>query len=186
VQALGLLRLARDSWPPIGSLRQSTGQGQRWPCAEPVMDFLVREPPQRAQQREQHEGLLGVDPGGSASASAQGRWTLLLGQLDRQLAERQQLPAGEQRQRVEMESPRQRALLRRRGNRCLDRPKCRCHGMPLKRGSQPRSRSILPCFPQVRKRPRISQSMGRPALDELHEAAFPCGGLRKSQLRETR
>lgn len=52
-QSLGLLRLARDAWQVVRSLRQPTGQGQRRPRTQPIVHLLRGQAPERAQQRHE-------------------------------------------------------------------------------------------------------------------------------------
>jgi hypothetical protein len=90
-QPLGLLRLAGHARPAVSPLRQPAGSRQRRPGAQPVMHLLVRQTPQRAQQRQKQERVLAIDARRTARTSGQRRRTLPLGELDGELTQGEQL-----------------------------------------------------------------------------------------------
>src|SRR5258706_12480189 len=114
------------------------------------MHLLVRQTPQRAQQRQQQERLLALDAGRTARTSGQRRWTLPLGELDGELTPGEQLETRHERQRIQMERRCHGAMIGWRGNWRLNRTHSGCHEMPPARGLLPRSGGILPRRSQLR------------------------------------
>jgi len=87
---LALLGGTLNAWPPIMTQRQAAGQGQSGPSLEPVVQILVRQPPQRAQECQQ-QGLLTVGAWCASWSGRQGGRTSAMSQAHRQTTERQQM-----------------------------------------------------------------------------------------------
>jgi hypothetical protein len=138
-QALGLLRLAGHARPTIWSRWQPASQRQRRPGAQPVMDLLIGQAPQCPQQGHQQQGSLAIDPRRSTRTRGQRRGTLLLSELHRHATHLQEVQAGDQRQRVQMQRRGHCPVIRWRGNGRLVHVQGTCHGMPPGRGSKPRT-----------------------------------------------
>src|SRR5262249_1765837 len=102
--ALALLGGAGHPHTAARVARQPAGQREGRPGHQPVMHVLVGQAPQRAQQREQQQRLLGVDPWPPSRSRRQRRWTAMAaGEPHRQAAQREQMQAGNERQRIEMQ-----------------------------------------------------------------------------------
>jgi hypothetical protein len=87
---------------PVG--RQATGTRQRGPRHQPIMQVLLRSAPQRAQQRQQQKRFLAVTPGAPAGPGGQRWWAPTLTQAYGQAAQRQQMQAGDEHERIEVQS----------------------------------------------------------------------------------
>jgi hypothetical protein len=83
------------------------------------MEFLVGQAPQRAQERQEQKRFLGIDAWRPAWTRGQRQGALLVGQLHRHATDHQQLQAGDQRQRVQMQRRSHRPVIGGRGNRRL-------------------------------------------------------------------
>lgn len=77
-EPLALLARTRDAESPVGGSGQAVGEGEGGPGAQPVVDVLIGEPPEGADQRDQQQGLLAVDARCATGACGQGgrqrRW----------------------------------------------------------------------------------------------------------------
>ena len=102
-RALPLLRGAGHPGHAVGAGRQPTGERQRQPGAQPVGQGARREAPERAQQRDQQQRLLCVAAGSAPRPCGQGRRAAPLGLLDRQTAQREQMQARHERERVNVQ-----------------------------------------------------------------------------------
>jgi hypothetical protein len=161
-QPLGLLRLAGHARLGIRPTRQSTGPGQRRPGTQPVMQFLIRQAPQGAQQPKQQQGIVCENARDSARTRWQRRRTLTLGLANRGPTQLQQVQASHQRECIQMQRVRQTPVISWWGHCCLIRVLGRYHRMPPGRGSKPRCRSILPSAWPVMKRPRALTVVDNP------------------------
>jgi hypothetical protein len=89
--AATLLRGAGHGRTTLGVKRQPANEGQRGPGHQPVMQILIRQAPQRADERQQQERFLAISARATPRTRWQWRWALPVSQLHRQPAQRQQL-----------------------------------------------------------------------------------------------
>ncbi len=74
-RSLPLLRWAGDPWAVPFVAGQATGERQGGPRHQPVVQVLIGEAPQGAQEREQQQRFLGVASGATAWTRRQRRRT---------------------------------------------------------------------------------------------------------------
>jgi hypothetical protein len=111
------------------------------------VQFLIRQTPERAQQRAQHQGLVALDAWCPTRTRWQRRRAALLGEGHGHAAQRQQVQAPHPRERVQMQRPGRAGVIGWWRNRRPISGDGQCHRAPPGCGDQPRSRYILPHFP---------------------------------------
>jgi hypothetical protein len=83
---------------------EPTGEGQRGPRHQPVVQILVRQAPGRAQQRQQEQRLLAVAPRAPTKTGGQGRGTTSSSEADRHSAQGQEVQRAHQGERVDLQA----------------------------------------------------------------------------------
>ncbi len=71
---------------------------------QPIVPILIGELPQRAQQGEQQEALLAIDPQASAGLGRQRRGTAPVGEWDRQPTQGEQVQTADEREGITVQS----------------------------------------------------------------------------------
>ena len=84
--------------------RQAAGERESRPAHQPIVQILLGELPQRAQQGEQQEAFLAIHPQTSAGPGRQPRGTAPVGELDRQPTQGEQVQTADEREDITVQS----------------------------------------------------------------------------------
>lgn len=79
-----LLRRTGHAWLALGIVWQSAGVCQRGLTDQPIVQVLIGELPQRAQQREEQEGLFAILAGATTWTGRKWRRAACMGPADRE------------------------------------------------------------------------------------------------------
>ncbi len=91
VEPLALLAGAGDAESPVGGVRQPASEREGGPVVQPVVDILIGESPEGAQERDQQQGFLAVGTRRAAGAARQGRRTATVGKAHGETAQIEQM-----------------------------------------------------------------------------------------------